>query len=242
MVQAQPENNAPRSFYLRLGCGPAREALRDQAMSPLLYSGFQGAFQLGFDAERPKGLHRMDAWFWYGTTTAGSGRNTQNYTFAINGSYLRQLPATPIRLGGAFTFWGSFREHQTLVNSYFFYDVFFALGPTVSAVRSIQVLHRKWQLDGQLGIPLLTLGARPAYSGLEAIPFTHDDFPDLKYLRVGSLNLLQNVKLRLEIIYPLKRGNRLSLLYFWDIYRTTVSPQPVTHSMETLQICLHARL
>ena len=239
---AQSDTLLQKAFYLKLGCGPARQALRDQAMSPLLYTGFQGAFQLGFDAYRPKGLHRMDAWFWYGPTAAGSGRNTQNYTFAINANYQRNLRNPAFRLGGTFSFWGSFREHQTLINSYFFYDVFFTLGPAASAVRDFRLLRKKWQLDAQLAIPLLVLGARPAYSGLESIPFTHDDFPDLKYLRVGSLNRLQNLKLHLAIIYPLKRGNRLSLLYFWDFYRTTVSPQPVIQSMESLQLCLHVRL
>ncbi|MBK8493464.1 MAG: hypothetical protein IPL49_21980 [Saprospirales bacterium] len=70
-----------------------------------------------------------------------------------------------------------FREHQTLVNSYFFYDVFIAVGPTAAMVRDFRVFKKQWQLDGQLIIPLLVLGARPAYSGLESIPFTPTTFP-----------------------------------------------------------------
>ena len=242
ILLAQSDTLAPKSFYLKLGSGLARQALRDRAMSPLLYSGFQGAFQVGFDAYRPKGMHRLDIIFWYGPTSARSGRSTQNYTFAINGGYLRPLRSGPLQLGGACTTWGSFREHQTLVNSYFFYDVFIAVGPTAIAAHDFRMFKKQWHLDGQLTIPLLVLGARPAYSGLESIPFTGDDFPNLRSVRVGSLDLLQNIKLRLEIVRPLKHGNRLGLLYYWDFYRTTVSPQPITQSMQSLQINLHVRL
>jgi hypothetical protein len=236
-----------KPFYLTLGAGTSYQALRDQAMSPLLYDGFQLASYAGFDQYLPGGLHRLDMFFWFGGGSAASGRTTENYSFAANGGYLFNLktrsPAWQARLGGQLTTWGSFRYHTSLTNSNTFYEFFIGLGPAATLGRDFRFLKRKWHIGGQLNVPLLVAGARPSYIGLEKAPFDDEDvFPDLKYMRLGSLDIVQNVKTRFELVMPLKRGNRISLLYYWDIYRSGLSPQPVTQSMQSLQFLLHVRL
>lgn len=245
-LPAQQAAVTPKAFFLRLGAGPAFQTLRDRAMSPLIYSGIQGAYGAGFDAWRPHGLYRLDVLFHNGTASASSGRRLINYTLNIDGSYLRTIPAAglgemELRAGGALTSWMSFRIHQTLVNSYVFYDVFFSLGPSASLNRPFRLLRSNWQAEGQMTVPLLAAGARPSYSGLERIPFIGDDSPDLKYLRFGSLNIVQTVKLRLELALLLNKGNRIGLVYHGDLLRSNLSPHLTTQYLQSLQFQMHVR-
>jgi hypothetical protein len=239
-------NAQTREFYLKLGGGGAHQVYRDEAMSPLLYQGWQPGVMIGFDDWRPKGLHRLDMLFWFGSTQARSGRTVVNYNFSVNGGYMRNLnlgdSPWKARLGGAFLIWTSLREHQTLINSYFFYDVFVGIGPNASVQRPFRMLRRDWIADAQLTFPLLSYGARPSYSGLEQAPFQNEDFPDLRTYGLNSLHNYQHLKLRLELVKPLKRGNRLSLVYHWEGYRSTLTPALSAHSLQSIQCHLHVRL
>jgi hypothetical protein len=232
------------AFFLKLGGGYAVQTYRDEAMSPLIYRGYMPGFQLGFDDYRPKGMHRLDMLGWVGAAKASSGRFTYNYNFAVNGGYMRRLGNSKWEpgLGGAFLIWSSLREHTSLVNSYVFYDIFIGLGPTASARRSFRLLRKDWIADAQLTVPLLVYGARPPYSGLDMIPFTEENFPDLRAYGLGSLDIFQHLKLRLELVKPLRRGNRISLAYHWEGYRVRLTPDRVGHSLQSLQFHLHVRL
>ena len=55
---AQTDAPPAKPFFLTLGTGISNQALRDQAMSPLLYHGNQLASYAGFDHYLPGGLHR----------------------------------------------------------------------------------------------------------------------------------------------------------------------------------------
>lgn len=233
-----------KSFFLTLGAGFAHQAYRDEAMSPLVYQGYLPGYQAGFDAFRPKGMHRLDMLFWHGATAARSGRSTQNYTFAVNGGYLRNLGDSPWqpRLGGSFLIWSSMREHLSLTNSYFFYDVFVGIGPSASASRRVRLLKRDWIADAQLTVPLLVYGGRPPFAGLDVVPFSKEYFPDLRSYGLGSVNIFRHLKLRLEWVKPLRHGNRISLVYHWEGYQVRLTPDRVGHSLQSLQFHLHVRL
>ncbi len=242
-AQAQEAEKPKETFHLKLGAGAARQTVRDDAMSPLIYHGVQGTFQIGGEWRGYRSLHRVDALFWLGEASAESGRTTENYTFAINGGYLHRISqdeaAWQWRVGGMLTTWGSFRDHQSLINSDYFYDVFFSIGPAASVERRFVLFKRDWLVDWQLTVPVLTYGVRPTYSGLDAVPPDDEGFAGWDDPEIGSLNLLQNVKSRIELAYPLKNGNRVGLVYYWDFFHASMGPHEVLQSLQSLSLNLH---
>lgn len=247
--QAQEDSIQPSTFHLKFGAGLGYQTLRDDAMSPLLYNGVQIGAYAGAEWRRPKGIFQVDGLFWLGETNAEqSGAYTENYTFGVNVGYLRQLH--PLResrwhcfLGGSLASWGSFREHASLVNSDYFYDVFFSIGPSGAIEHDFRFLKRDWKLSWQLTIPILTYGLRPNFSGLDEAPPNDDGFEkELEAAQIGSFNVLTNVKSRLELVYPLKNGNRIGLLYYWDFYQSNIEPHSVQQSMQSVQLNLHFKL
>ncbi len=242
-LYAQEATEPQHTFHLKLGGGFGLQTVRDDAMSPLQYDGIQGAFQAAAEWHRPKSLYRMDGLFWLGETSAASGGTTENYTFAVNGSYLYRISATESRwqwrAGAALTTWGSFREHLSLINSDFFYDLFFSLGPSAMVEREFRFFKRDWLVNWQVTIPALTYGVRPNYSGLEVAPPDENGFQGWKDAQFGSFNILQNVKSQIELAYPLKNGNRLGIMYYWDFFKSDLKPHTVKQVMQSVQFNLH---
>ncbi|MFN7116260.1 MAG: hypothetical protein ACK4TA_05635 [Saprospiraceae bacterium] len=235
------------TFHLKFGAGFGYQTYRDDAMSPLLYDGVQIGAYAGAEWRRSKGIWQLDGLFWLGETDAEqSGAYTDNYTFAVNGSYLHYLNNASkwrLALGGALTSWGSFREHSTLVNSDYFYDVFFSLGPSAAIEKPFRFLNRDWAVHWQLTLPVLSYGLRPNYSGLNESPPNDDSFTaELEAAQIGSFNVLTNVKSRLELLYPLKNGNRIGLFYYWDFYQSNIQPHVVQQAMHSVQLNLHFKL
>ncbi len=231
-------------FHLKLGAGAAWQTVRDQAMSPLLYDGLQLALQGGFDLRGARSLYRVDGLFWVGETEAErSGRTTENYSYAVNSSYLRRVSREEKKwawqVGGAITNWGSFRDHQSLINSDFFYDLFFSVGATAALQHQFRFFRREWHVEWQLIVPALTFGLRPNYIGLDAAPPGEGSFETFTEAALTSFNGLQNVKSRFELAYPLRNGNRLGLMYYWDFFNTSIGPHPARQSMQSLQFNLH---
>lgn len=242
-LSAQEATEPKSAFHLKLGGGFGFQSVRDDAMSPLLYDGIQGALQLSGEWRRSQGIYRVDGLFWLGETAAQSGRITENYTFAINSSYLHRLSQKEAswqwRVGGAVTSWGSFREHLSLINSDFFYELFFSIGPTAMAERQFRFLKRDWLLNWQVIVPALSYGIRPNYSGLEVAPPDENGFQGWEDAQFGSFNILQNIKSQVELAYPLKNGNRIGLLYYWDFFKAELAPHSVKQAMQSVQFNLH---
>lgn len=198
----------------------------------------------------PLGFYRVDGLFWLGETSAEqTGAVTDNYTFAVNGGYLWQLHRERVSswhcyAGAALTAWGSFREHNSLPNSNYFYDVFFSVAPTGAIEYDFRLLKQDWNISLQLTVPVLTYGLRPNFSGLdEAPPNDNGGFEkELKAAEVGSFNILTSIKSRLELAFPLQNGNRIGLLYYWDFYNANIEPHSVKQFMQSVQLNLHFRL
>ncbi len=243
-LHAQETTALQHTFHLKLGGGFGLQTVRDDAMSPLQYDGIQGALQMSGEWRRSQqGFYRVDGLFWLGETSAQSGRITENYTFAINSSYLHCFSPKEAfwqwRIGGALTTWGSFREHLSLINSDFFYDLFFSLGPSAMVEREFRFFKRDWLVNWQVTIPALTYGLRPNYSGLEVAPPDENGFQGWKDAQFGSFNILQNVKSQIELAYPLKNGNRLGIMYYWDFFKSDLKPHTVKQVMQSVQFNLH---
>lgn len=244
------ERQAPkRALNLYLGGGAALERYRDVAMSPLLYEGIQGAGILGLDIAGPKARNRVEGQFWLGNTSAARvGGKTENMAYAaIWGSLWRIGPPGAKwqwRAGPALSSWGSLRHHTSLVNSNYFYDLFFSLGPTGSVERSFRLLRRHWHAEWQLATPILSWGLRPTYSGLVAA--TPEDeltaAPYLKEARLGTFGALTRVQSRLQVRYPLASDNALLLIYYWDMFRSDAGQHPVTHAINGLQFALFIKM
>ncbi len=234
------------TFHLKFGAGFGLQTYRDDAMSPLLYDGVQIGTYAGAEWRKQKGIFQIDGLFWLGEASAEqSGATTDNYTFGVNGSYLRHLNTVNWRfsVGGAISTWGSFREHASLINSDYFYDVFFSVGPSGAVEKAFRFLKRDWQINWQLSVPVLTYGLRPNYSGLEEAPPNDNSFDaELEAAKVGTFNVLTNVKSRLELAYPLQNGNRIGLLYYWDFYQSNIEPHSVKQAMQSVQLNLHFKL
>lgn len=247
-LQAQENATSANTFHFKFGAGFGYQTLRDGAMSPLLYDGIALGAYAGADWRKPRSHWQVDGLFWLGQVSSErSGASADSYTFAINGSYLKQLHPGKMSkwqpsLGGALTTWGSFRSHASLVNSDFFYDLFFSLGPSGSMEHRFRMLHRDWILNWQLTVPIVTYGLRPNFSGLDEVPPDDNSFQGFKNAQFGSFNVLNNVKSKIELAYPLKNGNRIGLLYYWDFYQSNIKPHAVKQAMQSVQLNLHFSL
>lgn len=238
-----------RAFRLYLGGGAAWETYRDRAMSPLLYEGIQGAAGMGFELEGKKMLHRWDGQFLFGNTSAQRrGGTTENLAFSGIGAHLWRLnPADAPwqwRAGPSLSGWGSLRYHTSLVNSNYFYDLFFSIGPAGSVERDFKFLKKRWSTGWQLTLPVLSWGLRPTYSGLVAATPEEERTanPYLEEAQLGFFNVLTRVHSRLHLQYRLPNENALMLLYHWDMYRSNMGYHPVTHAMSGLQLNLSVKL
>ncbi len=238
-----------RSFQLYWGGGASWESYRDRAMSPLLYEGLQGAAMIGVEVEGAKVLHRVESQFWFGETSAARrGGTTENLAYALNGSYLRRLnPANGYwiwRAGPAFSSWGSLRYHTSLVNSNYFYDLFLSLGASGAVERPFRLMRRQWSTGWQLSVPVLSWGLRPTYSGLVAATPEEEltAGPYLEEARAGTFGVLSRVQSRLHLRYALPNENAISLLYYWEVFRSDLGYHKVTHAMNGLQLNLSIKL
>ncbi len=238
-----------RALHLYLGGGAALERYRDAAMSPLLYEGIQGAGVLGLDIAGPKAHNRVEGQFWLGNTSAArAGGQTENMAYAAIWGNLWRLGQVDSkwqwRAGPALSSWGSLRYHTSLVNSNYFYDLFFSLGPTGSVERSFRLLRRHWRAEWQLAAPVLSWGLRPTYSGLVAA--TPEDeltaAPYLEEAKLGTFGVLARVQSRLQVRYPLANNNALLLIYYWDVFRSDAGHHPVTHAINGLQLALSIKM
>ncbi len=247
--QGQEPGIPKRAFRLQFGGGAAWESYRDRAMSPLLYEGIQGAAGLGIELQGPKVLHRVETQFWIGETSAQRlGGTTENLAFAINGNHLWRLnPADAPwqwRAGPALSAWGSLRYHTSLVNSNYFYDLFFSAGPAGSAEREFKLLGKRWGAGWQLTVPVLSWGLRPTYSGLVAAT-PEDELtagPYFEEARTGFFDVLTRLQSRMYLRCNLPNENALVLLYYWDMFRSDLGRHSVTHAMNGLQLNLSIKL
>lgn len=245
-LAAQEAVSSAASFHFKFGGGFGYQTLRDDAMSPLLYQGAEIAAYAGLEWRKTKSIWQLDGFFWYGQPSSDrSGAYMDTYSTAWNVSYLRhlQLSKWQVSVGGALTNWASFREHVSLINSDYFYDIFLSLAPSVQLERNFHFLKRDWLLSGQLTVPVLTYGLRPNFSGLDETP-PNDDSVQTAFdaAQIGSFDVLTNIRSRLELAYPLKNGNRIGLLYYWDFFQSDIEPHSVQQAMQSVQLNLHFKL
>ncbi len=217
--------------YFETSAGIAHFYLRDQATSPLIYSGlnFVSQAKLSFLSEKMR--HGFEFYFSYGNLnpySSVSSANLENMTGEINHYYVRLIKKfddIPLSIfaGASINIRGGFRDHSRFTNNSFSFDQTNSLNLNLMAEYPFNVFGRDFLLSYRSFVPVYAFIVRPAFASSTPSGFTNgsgNDFAD--YLNSGfhaTINSFFRWNNSFELQYKIRNSNRIKLSYSWDYYK-----------------------
>lgn len=219
----------------------------DLGMSPLRYQGPSGGMWLGNYKYKNQVTEIFRLQGQYGTAAPSNKASSANRLHVqFDYHLLVDMPSwgtakRQVRVGGSWLTLGGMRQHLGYANNNFNFEI--ATGPAAS-IQSAWGLHffkRDWWLQGSLHIPIVAATQRPAYAYGGPAGFYNEEDGYFRQLlnstTLASWGSYQRVLTQWALQYPLKNGNRVGLVYQWDLYRFSNVPQnPVTVGNHTLSL------
>lgn len=211
----------PKGHYFPFSMGYGFETVKDEALSPVSYSGSLGAVGLGYHYQNDKWISMLDinglAGYQYPDLNRDEGyRNT--LTGLVRAHYqlsrkVWQLPSSIDLFAGLVSHnsW-DYRDHSRYGNSSANYIGLFSLGPIITAQKPFTLFSRNFTLAYRFGFPVATYYLRPTYIK----PFLNQEIGSKGFAFWGDFYSLNS---RTDLIYQLGNGNELRLSYVWDYYQ-----------------------
>lgn len=205
--------------------------VKDDAMSPVRYTGTSYGLNFGLRKERTKWLSKIDFGISGGSLKSiyfeeGDLSKTVNMGIELDYTLLRRMKALRQGeldwfLGGSIGQLGSFRFHSQLDNSAGIYDSFTSIGLTSAIRKKINLGKRKFTFYYQVNVPVLSVVMRPSFNGLFNFVDPESDFFQENFDKHGlaSFGSFMRLNNRFELSYVTKGSqNRLNFGYQWDVY------------------------
>lgn len=240
--------SAQKSNFLSVKTGWEHIGSRDRGMSPLLYSG--SGFYVGLEWDQSTTTHATEVAL---NLATGVQRNKYEAPITYNRGNLQIATYYSRKKSDKGVLnWGwlinnvfSHRLNKSFVNFNDHYEYFSNIGPAVRYAIPFVLKGREIQITGSGYLQLLGIMIRPSYTSSFPGGFLRDQSSVAKNL-VHSVQLLHplnnfNFGLSPGLVYPLKSGNKLSLVYDYQFYRLN-SSNPVTQSGGVWYISLSTRL
>jgi len=213
--EAKKKKDKVRHFVF--GFGLQRFNIKDDAMSPVRYTGTSLAFNFGTQKQTAKWLSRVDfslsggtvKSIYYEDTERGSSFNLRLDIDYSRLQHIKQFPKGNIDwfLGGHLSALTGFRFHNQLDNSAGIYDSFNSLGISTAFQKAFEWKKRKFKFYYQLNVPLISMVMRPSFDQVfnfidPESQFFKENFERHGWASFGSYLRLNN---RFELSYTTRQ-------------------------------------
>lgn len=226
------DDNSPKlNSYFQTSAGFSYFNLRDQATSPLLYSGLSFVSQLKLNFVSEKMRHGFEFSFVYGNLnpySSISSANLENLRGEINHYYVRKIKQfnlvhLNVFAGASINIRGGFRNHSRFTNNSFSFDQTNSLNLNLLAELPFNLFRREFLLSYHSFIPVYAFIVRPSFASSVPEGFTEQSGNNISdYLSSGfhaTLNKYFRWNNSFELQYIIRNNNRIRLSYSWDYYK-----------------------
>jgi hypothetical protein len=222
-----------KQIYLDLGVGLTSHVIKDDAMSPVRYTGVLPTLAPGLIKEKfGKKLIELRFPMQYSTIHARNhgkyptmkgpmGRFDIDYIHLRPTNIIKDSTNGTLFIGGSFHTMVSFRFMQQLDNSAIIYDYSNSLEIAAAYRRGFSFHQKRLIHYHRVSIPVVSLATRPDYMNAYNViePKGNDPVSDafsrLKFRSFGSFG---RVIIRNSLFYPIRSANMIALTYEWQYY------------------------
>lgn len=223
----------PRQVYFFLGIGVPLTKVRDEAHSPLKYTGFAPTLRIGYENINEKYVTRIVFSGAFGMATPKSKpkpkfnlSNLDMSNFQINYAYYRLNGAYDTEgwnyyLGGALTLTFDIRNYNLPSNNLVGYQTNASLNFGTFVQKK---LSDNWRFNYEAFTSILSYSLRPTYLGM--LPMKNSDFNAKSVFLNGklvTLNKLFRFYNRFSFDQQINDHRQRRLYYSWDYHNNTVS-------------------
>lgn len=203
--------------YMPYGIGYGYETVKDEALSPVSYSGSLGAMTTGYYYQNEKWLSALDLTIMGGFQSPDVNReNNPSQTISVLSRGTYEL-AHRIFVKNNWTFFAGiyshniwdYRNHNRYTNSADNYTGLFSFGPVVNLQKPFNFWNKSWAFQYNLGLPFGTYFMRPGY----VRPYSNYEIGNKGFAFWGKFYTIDS---RADLIWIFKNGNILRLSYHWD--------------------------
>jgi hypothetical protein len=240
--------NAQKDVYLDLGVGLTSHIIKDDAMSPVRYTGVLPTLSFGtIKSKVNRKQSEVRLGFQYGNIHAKAFKEHptmkgQLFRFDLDYAHLRETKVIKdsssgvVFLGGSFHTLIALRIMPQLDNSAIIYDYFSSLGVSAAYKRSFRWKQKTLSHYHRISIPVLSYGSRPDYMNVFDFiaPNENDPIADAaEQASFRSFGSLQRLVARNTLFYPIRSNNLIGLTYEWQYYAAsfTVPIKSAYHSV-----------
>ena len=224
---------AQKEIHLDLGLGLTGHIIKDDAMSPVRYTGVLPTLSLGtIKTKQKKKLSEVRLTLQYSNIHAKAAKEhptMKGPLFRFDFDYVHLRETNLIKdtsygtffVGGSFHNLLSFRFMQQLDNSAIIYDYFSSLGLSFAYQHEFHWLQKRLRHYHRLSVPFVSVGSRPAYMNVFDFiaPNENDPIGDaFDRASVRSFGSHTRVIFRNTLFYPIKSNNLIGFTYEWQYY------------------------
>ncbi len=213
----------PKGHYMPFGIVYSFETVKDDALSPVSYSGHFGGLSIGYYFQNEKWISLLDINGSGGIQHPDvnrEGSRSSTITTATRGSYQLLRKLSTYR---NWTFYSGllshnifdFRQHNRYGNSSDNYEALFGFGPSFAVQRPFELFNKNFAIQYTLGIPFGAYYIRPSYIK----PYFGDKAGSKGFAFWGDFYTLNS---KTELIWMLGNGNQLRLFYNWEFSQLDV--------------------
>lgn len=240
--------SAQKKIYLDLGAGFTSHVIKDDAMSPVRYSGLLPTLSFGtIKSKADRKASELRLVLQYGTIHAKAFREHPtmkgplfrldfDYVHLRNTNLIKDSTRGVLLIGGSFHNMIAVRFMQQLDNSAVIYDYFSSLAVSAAYKRSFNWRQKRLSHYHRLSVPIISLGSRPDYMNVFDFiaPKENDPLADAsERASLRSFGSHQRVIIRNTLFYPIRSSNMIGLTYEWQYYAAsfTVPVKSAYHSV-----------
>ena len=222
-----------KEIHLDLGVGLTSHVIKDDAMSPVRYTGVLPTLAIGtIKTKVNKKLSEVRLTLQYNNIHAKAAKeypSMKGPLFRLDFDYIHLRQTNLIKdssdgtffVGGSFHTLLSFRFMPQLDNSAIIYDYFSSLGVSVAYQHEFNWLQKRLRHYHRLSVPVVSVGSRPAYMNVFNFiaPNENDPIGDaFDRASVRSFGSHVRVIFRNSLFYPIRSNNLIGFTYEWQYY------------------------
>lgn len=206
-----------KGHYMPLSLSYINQTVKDQALSPVSYSGSLGGVGLGYYYQGDKWLVQLDLGGGIGYQNPDVNR-ADNYSqtttllsrIILNGLYKVASPNDWSIYAGLVSYnLFDYRTHNRYSNSSENYQALFSFGLSLATQKSFELFSKNFSFQYTIGLPFGTSYLRPSYIK-----------PSFNY-EVGSKGMaywgdFYLINSKPELIWHLENGNQIRLFYHYE--------------------------
>lgn len=228
-----------KTTYLDLGAGFTYHVIKDEAMSPVRYTGLLPTVSFGILKEKQgKRLTELRIPVQYAIINARqfkeySTMKANMFRLDIDYVYLRQTNLIKDDRKGKFFLGASLHSFldvrflPQLDNSAIVYDLFNSLAVSAAYKHTFKLKSKMLTHYHRISLPLVSYGSRPDYLNVYDVTNPEDDV--LKYAlrntRFCSFGSYGRILMRNSLFYPIRGNNQVGISYEWQYYAASFTEQ-----------------